>query len=415
MTTSPLSVPTTTVDPTDPDMNEAGLPHDVFREMRRSGPVVWVEQEEGSRRGMLPSAGSGYYALTSHADVSAVSRSRDFSAFANTAIARTNGEEVTRESVEATRVMLLNQDEPHHGELRRIVSRAFTARSVTSLHDLTRQRAHDLVDRALAAGSGDFVDQIAAELPLMVIADLLGLPQEDRRKVFDWSNTMLVDSDPEIQGDASAAAAAIVMYAMELAADRKANPRDDLITRLVQAGEDGRGLTDDEFGFFVILLAVAGNETTRNALTHGMAAFLDHPDQWRLWMEERPSTMVDEVIRWATPVTVFQRTALRDVEVGGTLIPEGKRVCLFYASANFDETVFDDPYTFDITRDPNPHVAFGGHGAHYCLGANLARQEVAVMFDVLADRVPDIAKVAEPRRLRHSWIHGVKELQVRYG
>lgn len=402
------------VDPTDPEVNESGLPHDLFRELRRTSPIHWVEQPESSRRGMAPEAGTGYHAITRHADVAAISRSKEFSTFENTAIVRSNGEHITRESLEATRVMLVNQDEPDHGEMRRIVSRGFTARGVASLHDITTERAHALVDQALESGSGDFVDQVAAELPLMVIADLLGIPQEDRRKVFDWSNAMLAGDDPDIPGDGRQSAANLVVYAMELAAQRKAEPRDDLITKLIQSGEDGRGLNDDEFGFFVILLAVAGNETTRNAITHGMNAFLDHPDQWRLWREQRPATMVDEVIRWATPVTAFQRTALRDVEVGGTTIPQGHRVAMFYSSANFDEDVFADPYTFDITRDPNPHLAFGGHGAHYCLGANLARQEVAIMFDVLADRVPDIRKVAEPRRLRHSWIHGIKELQVRY-
>ena len=401
-------------DPTDPEVNEEGLPHDHFRSLRTTSPVSWVEQPPEARRGMAPESGTGYWALSRHADVAAVSRSRDFSTYENTAIIRSNAENVTRESLEATRVMLINQDEPHHGEMRRIVARGFTARNVKGLHAITTERAHGLVDAALAGGSGDFVDQIAAELPLMVIADLLGIPQEDRRKVFDWSNTMLAADDPDFPGDPSLAAAQLVLYAMELAADRKLHPRDDLITTLLQATDDGRGLDDDEFGYFVILLAVAGNETTRNAITHGMNAFLDHPDQWALWRSDRPATMVDEVIRWATPVTVFQRTALTDVSVGGTDIPAGHRVGLFYASANFDESVFDDPFAFDITRDPNPHLAFGGHGVHYCLGANLARQEVAIMFDVLADRIPDITKLAEPRRLRHSWIHGIKELRVRY-
>ena len=160
---------------------------------------------------------------------------------------------------------------------------------------------------------------------------------------------------------------------MVMAEDRKADPRDDIVTKLVTPTKDGRGLTDDEFGYFVILLAVAGNETTRNAITHGMNAFLDNPDQWELCKRERPATVVDEIIRWATPVHCFQRTALDDVEVGGVAVKKGQRVGLFYASANYDEDVFDDPYSFDITRDPNPHVAFGGHGAHYCIGANLAR------------------------------------------
>ena len=207
---------------------------------------------------------------------------------------------------------------------------------------------------------------------------------------------MLSYDDPDVEGDPDVAAAEILGYSMEMAADRKANPRDDIVTKLVHADVDGHELNDDEFGYFVIILTVAGNETTRNAITHGMNAFLDNPDQWELWKRERPETMVDEVIRWATPVSSFQRTALNDVEVGGVQVKKGQRVGLFYASANFDDDVFDDPYTFDITRDPNPHVAFGGHGAHYCIGANLARQEVKLMFNALADLAPDIAKMGEP-------------------
>ena len=164
----------------------------------------------------------------------------------------------------------------------------------------------------------------------------------------------------------------------------------------------------------MILLAVAGNETTRNAITHGMDAFLDNPDQWELWKRERPATMVDEVVRWATPVTVFQRTALNDIEVSGVEIKKGERAALFYSSANFDEDVFEDPFTFNILRDPNPHVGFGGHGAHYCIGANLARQEIRLIFEALADHAPDISKLEEPRRLRHAWINGIKDLQVKY-
>jgi cholest-4-en-3-one 26-monooxygenase len=285
---------------------------------------------------------------------------------------------------------------------------------VDGLEAILAERASAIVRSAVEAGEGNFVEQVSTELPLQLIADLIGVPPEDRDRVFRWSDQMVVDADPDVQGDQAAAAAELVMYAMAMAADRKQNPRDDLVTRLVHADRDGRGLTDDEFGYFVILLSVAGNETTRNAITHGMNAFLDHPDQWQLWRRERPPSMVDEVIRWATPVSTFQRTALRDVEIGGVTVPRGRRVAMFYASANFDETVFQDPYTFDITRDPNPHVAFGGHGVHHCLGANLARREIWHLFNALADLAPHPEKLAEPRRLRHSWLNGVKELRVRY-
>jgi cholest-4-en-3-one 26-monooxygenase len=276
------------------------------------------------------------------------------------------------------------------------------------------KRAHAIVQEAVAKGSGNFVEDVAAELPLQAIAELIGVPQEDRHKLFEWSNQMLASDDPEIVGDPEDASAEILGYAMMMAADRKATPREDLVTKLINADKDGRGLTDDEFGFFVILLTVAGNETTRNAITHGMDAFLDNPDQWELWKKERPATMVDEVVRWATPVSVFQRTALTDVEVNGVTIKKGERAALWYASANFDADVFEDPFRFNILRDPNPHVGFGGHGAHYCIGANLARQEIRLIFEALADHAPDISKLGEPRRLRHAWINGIKDLQVKY-
>jgi cholest-4-en-3-one 26-monooxygenase len=278
-----------------------------------------------------------------------------------------------------------------------------------------RDRAAQIVQDAVAAGSGNFVVDVAAELPLQAIADLIGVPQEDRKKLFHWSNSMLASEDPDFTGgDNEEAAAEILMYAMGMAAERKAEPRDDIITKLINVDQDGRGLTDDEFGYFVILLAVAGNETTRNAISHGMDAFLDNPEQWEIWKRERPETMVDEVVRWATPVTVFQRTALADVMVGEVPVTKGERVAMFYASANFDESVFDEPFRFDVRRDPNPHVGFGGHGAHYCLGANLARQEIWMIFNALADHAPDISRLASPKRLRHGWINGIKDLQVRY-
>lgn len=404
-----------TFDFTDPDVNWSAVPHDQFRELRRTSPVAWVEQQPGSYDGFAPASGSGYWALTRHAEVAAVSKdSKNFSSAENGAIIRFPAG-MTRDMIEMQRVMILNQDPPEHTAMRHIVSRAFTPRSITQLEQIMTERAQRIVSDAVERGAGDFVEEVAAELPLQAIADLLGVPQEDRKKLFHWSNQMLANEDPDYaQVDGQDAAAEVLMYAMGMAAERKAAPRDDIVTRLLEADKEGRGLTDDEFGYFVIILAVAGNETTRNAISHGMNAFLDNPDQWDLWKRERPETMIDEVVRWATPVTVFQRTALADVEVGGVPVTEGQRVGLFYASANFDETVFEDPFRFDITRDPNPHVAFGGHGAHYCLGANLARQEIRLIFDALAERAPDITKVAEPKRLRHGWINGIKELQVAY-
>jgi cholest-4-en-3-one 26-monooxygenase len=399
-------------DPTDPGLCEERIPLQEFLELRRTAPVHWIEQVPEARAGFLD---TGFWAISKHADIAAISKnSKDFSANENGVIIRFAAD-MTRDQIELQSVMLVNQDPPDHTKTRQIISRGFTPRAIGALHEVLIERANTIVDDALERGKGDFVFEVAAELPLQAIADLLGVPMDDRRKLFDWSNQMLAYDDPEYNAQPDVAAAEILGYAMGLAEERRKDPKDDIISKLVTANVDGHGeLGEDEFGYFVILLAVAGNETTRNAITHGMNAFLENPDQWELWKKERPSTMVDEVIRWATPVTVFQRTALNDVEVGGQLVKKGERVGLYYASGNHDEDVFENPDKFDIMRDPNPHLAFGGHGAHYCIGANLARLEVEVIFNVIADRMPDITKLGEPRRLRHAWINGIKELPVSY-
>ncbi len=398
-------------DPTDPFLCEEAIPLEQFLELRRTAPVWRVEQTPGASAGFLD---GGYWAVSKHADVAAVSKnSKDFSSAENGAIIRFSPD-MTRDQVEMQTIMLINQDPPVHTRTRQLISRGFTPRAINALHDVLIGRANKIIDDALAKGDGDFVVDVAAELPLQAIADLLGVPQEDRRKLFDWSNQMLAQDDPEYGGQPDVAAAEILGYAMEMAADRRENPQDDIITKLVHADMDGEKLGEDEFGYFVIMLAVAGNETTRNAITHGMNAFFDHPDQWELFKKERPRTATDEIIRWATPVSVFQRTALNDVVVGGQQVKKGERVGLFYASGNHDEDVFEAPGEFNVLRDPNPHLAFGGHGAHYCIGANLARLEVEVMFNAIADRMPDIKKTGDPIRLRHGWINGIKHLPVTY-
>jgi cholest-4-en-3-one 26-monooxygenase len=395
---------------TDPELYVRRIPAEEFAELRRTAPVWWNQQP----RGASGFDDEGYWVVTRHADVLEVSRDSDiYSSEEKSALIR-HGNPVTDETMAMHRLILLNIDPPAHTKLRGIVSRGFTPRAIGNLRDALAGRAERIVATALAEGTGDFVTDVACELPLQAIAELLGIPQEDRRKIFDWSNQMIGYDDPEYEGDPTAAAAELVGYSMLMAEDRKQCPRDDIVTRLVSAKVDGDTLSSDEFGFFVILLAVAGNETTRNAISHGMLAFLDHPGQWELYREQRPETAVDEIVRWATPVTVFQRTALADTTLGGQEIRAGQRVGLFYRSANFDEEVFDYPERFDVLRSPNPQLGFGGTGTHYCIGVNLARLEISLMFNAIADAMPGIRKNGEAERLRSGWLNGIKRLPVSY-
>ncbi|WP_433363859.1 cytochrome P450 [Actinoplanes sp. CA-142083] len=400
---------------TDPEICVHGIPHAEFAELRRHAPVWWIPQERGS-------AGfddDGYWAVTRHADVMAVSRdSETFSSWENTAIVRFQSD-MPRDRIEMQRYVMLNMDPPQHTQQRAIVSRGFTPRAINSLRAALQTRAERIVGEASEAGDGsggDFVTEIACELPLQAIAELLGVPQEDRRNVFDWSNAMIGYDDPEYRnvGDPLEPAMELLGYAMKMAEDRQACPRDDIVSTLVQAEIGGEHLSSDEFGFFVLMLAVAGNETTRNAISHGMLALLEHPEQWEAFKASRPRTAVDEIVRWGTPVNVFQRTATRDVELGGQQIAKGQRVALFYGSANFDEEVFDHPENFDITRSPNPHLGFGGSGAHFCLGANLARLEIDLIFNAIADHMPGISLAGPAERLRSGWLNSIKHLPVRY-
>jgi cholest-4-en-3-one 26-monooxygenase len=396
---------------TDPDIYAERLPVAELAHMRKVAPIWWNEQPTG----VGGFDDGGFWVVTKHKDVKEVSvRSEVFSSLAKTALPRYKDGTVD-EQIDRGKFVLLNMDAPHHTHLRKIVSRAFTPRAVERLRDELNRRAKDIVDAASAEGSGDFVEQVSCELPLQAIAGLMGVPQEDRMKLFNWSNQMVGDMDPEFaNNDAITASVELIMYGMQLAAERADKPGEDLVTKLVQADVEGHKLSDDELGFFVILLSVAGNETTRNSITQGMMAFTEFPDQWQLFKKERPATAADEIVRWATPVTSFQRTALEDTELSGVKIKKGQRVVMFYRSANFDEEVFDDPYAFNIRRDPNPHVGFGGTGAHYCIGANLARMTIDLMFNAIADQMPHLTSISPPERLRSGWLNGIKHWQVDY-
>jgi cholest-4-en-3-one 26-monooxygenase len=395
---------------TDPDLYQQRIPIAEFAELRRTAPVWWNAQPHG----LAGFGDDGYWVVSRHAEVKEVSRHSDiYSSAENTAIIRFNPD-MTRDKIEAQRLIMLNIDPPHHSKVRGIVSRGFTPKSIGRLKDKLAERAEQIVTTAKEQGGGDFVTQVACELPLQAIAELLGIPQDDRHKVFDWSNQMVAYDDPEYSVNPEAASAELLGYAWAMAEERKKCPMDDIVTTLVNADIEGTALGSDEFGFFVLLLAVAGNETTRNAITHGMHAFLTHPGEWERYKAERPVTTADEIVRYSTPVMSFQRTATTDTELGGVEIKKGQRVGMFYSSANFDTDVFTDPHRFDVTRDPNPHLGFGGTGAHYCVGANLAKVEIDLIFNAIADHMPDIRAEAEPRRLRSGWLNGIKELRVSY-
>ncbi|MFD6250310.1 cytochrome P450 [Streptomyces roseolus] len=404
-------------DATDPDLLRSRVPLPEFAELRRTAPVWWCPQP----RGITGFDDEGYWAVTRHADVKYVSTHPElFSSQENTAVIRFN-EHIGREQIDVQKLIMLNMDPPEHTRVRQIVQRGFTPRAVRGLETALRTRARAIAEEARAAaaedpdGSFDFVTEVAVELPLQAIAELIGVPQEDRSRIFDWSNKMVAYDDPEyaITEEAGVEAAMeLIGYAMNMAVARKRCPATDIVSQLV-AAEDQGNLSSDEFGFFVLLLAVAGNETTRNAISHGMHAFLTHPDQWELYKRQRPATTAEEIVRWATPVVSFQRTATQDTELGGREIKKGDRIGLFYSSANHDPEVFERPEAFDITRDPNPHLGFGGGGPHFCLGKSLAVKEIELVFDAIADVLPDLTLAAEPRRLRAAWLNGVKELRVR--
>ncbi|MGW4368353.1 cytochrome P450 [Nocardia takedensis] len=406
--TAPLLPPG--FDFTDPELWGNRRPVEEFARLRQTAPVWWNAQSDETSGGFRD---GGYWVVSKLADIKEISRHPElYSSERKGSIIRLPGD-IDPEQMNQIGALLVNMDPPKHSKVRRIISKGFTPRAVEGLRAALAERAAKIVHEAKRAGGGDFVEQVAVELPLQAIAELLGVPQEDRRKVFDWSNQMLNYDDPEY-GDPAVASAEVLGYAWNMAEQRRANPVDDIVSELVQADIDGEGLASDEFGFFVILLAVAGNETTRNAITHGMKAFIDNPEQWERYKRERPRTAPDEIVRWATPVTVFQRTATQDLELGGQAIKEGDRLGLFYGSANFDEDGFAEPFTFDIDRNPNPHVGFGGTGTHYCVGANLARLEIDLMFNAIADVMPNVRQVAEPVRLKSGWINGIKQWQVRY-
>ena len=383
----------------------------VFAKLRADRPVSFHEEAEFPG---IPK-GPGFWALTRHADVVRVSR--DSETFISGQ--GSNIGDLPLPLLEFFGSMI-NMDPPRHTKLRKLVNRGFTPRVVSSLEASVVATARRIVDAVAPKGGCDFVEEIAGPLPLKIICDMMGIPEADNRRMFELSNVILGIGDPEYGVTLDvlmAAAIELSQYAQALGEERTATPREDITSVLMQADVDGDRLTPSEFASFFILLVVAGNETTRNAISHGMKAFTDFPDERRRWMADFDGlapTAVEEIVRWATPVIHFRRTTTRDVEFAGTKVRAGEKVVMWYNSANRDERVFADPYRFDVGRTPNDHVGFGGGGAHFCLGANLARREIIVMFRELFQRLPDIRVVGAPDKLFSAFIHGIKRMRVEW-
>jgi cholest-4-en-3-one 26-monooxygenase len=393
------------IDLTNPDAFVAGVPHEWFTRLRREAPVFWHPEVDGS----------GFWAVTSYNEFVTVNRDPQTYSSSRGAVFLWD---MPEEALEQQRLLMLNMDPPLHTRYRLLINKGFTPRMVSALEDTMRDRTREILDRVADRGECDFVVDVAAELPLQVIADLMGVPQEDRHKLFDWSNRMIGGNDPEYgltEEDTAVASMELYAYAAELANQKRANPSDDLISVLSQAEVDGERLSGLEIDLFFLLLSVAGNETTRNLISHGLVALLEHPDQLAK-LRANPDLMgstIEEMLRWASPVMQFRRTAMVDHELGGQPIKDGDKIVFWHISANRDETKFAEPFTFDIARAPNEHVAFGGGGPHFCLGANLARMEIRVMFEELLARFPEMEITGEVSRLRSNFINGIKHIPLR--
>jgi cholest-4-en-3-one 26-monooxygenase len=393
-------------DLTNPEHFADGFPHAFFRRLRREAPVF--------RHPEPPADGPGFWVISKYEDVKHVSRRPQTFC---------SGEGTTRPDIDSTRkammqLIMLNMDPPKHVKYRRIVQRGFTPRMVSAMEKPIREQARRIVDEICERGECEFVKEVAAELPLQVLADLLGVPQEERFRIFDLSNRLIGFEDPEFQTsreDAQRASAEMWAYANELAERKRREPGADLTTVLMTGEVDGERLTEPEFDSFFLLLAVAGNETTRNLISHGMLNLMNHPAERRRLLDDPAllPTAVEEMLRVSPPVMYFRRTATEDTEIRGVPIAAGEKVCMYYPSVNRDEEIFPDPDVFDVGRTPNEHLAFG-IGEHYCLGANLARLEITIMFEELLARLPDMEIAGPVRRLRSTFIDGIKKIPVRF-
>ncbi|MGF1597301.1 MAG: cytochrome P450 [Acidimicrobiales bacterium] len=386
--------------------------------LRAEAPVVFLPEPEVSPDIPLP-RGPGSWVLTRHADILHVSKHPDLFSSANGITLLESPPEFNEFFAS-----MIAMDDPRHARLRRIVSAGFTPRMLKRLEDSVQALAAEIVDDVAERGSVDFVVDVAAALPLKIVCELMGVPDSQYRYVFDNTNVVLGASDPEYVENENDILTAILtaggnlaQLMQEVIERKRGGDGTDLTSQLVNADLGDDELTSADLASFFILLVVAGNETTRNAISWGLKYLTDHPDQRAIWaadFEGVAPTAVEEIVRLASPVTYMRRTATTDTEIGGQAIATGDKVCMFYLAANRDEDVFVDPYRFDVRRDPNPHVGFGGPGPHFCLGAHLARREITVMFRELFTRLPDIRAAGEPAPLLSSFIHGVKHLPAEF-
>jgi len=402
----PTLADVTPVDLSDSRSYVPGVPHAWLAYLRRHDPVHWQDED----------GGPGFWAVTRYEDC--VTVNRDYERFSSAARG-TMPFEMPDEDVAQQGLMMLNMDPPLHTRYRRLVNKGFTPRMVRDLEANIHRVTDAIIDQVIVKGEADFVTDLSAELPLQVIAELLGVPPDDRHRMFEWSNRMVGNEDPEYQTQAEEAlhaAMELYAYAAELFATKRVDPHADLMSVLTTVEVEGEQLSEMELELFFLLLTVAGNETTRNLMSGAMDTFFQHPDQWQRLRDDRSllPRAVDEMLRFVSPVMNFRRTAMCDVTLSGTEIKAGDKVVFFHASANRDEDVFAEADTFDIGRDPNPHIAFGGGGPHFCLGANLARMEIRVMFEHLLDRMPDIRRRGDLQRLQSQFINGVKHLPVAF-
>jgi cholest-4-en-3-one 26-monooxygenase len=393
----------------DRDAFTKGVPHEWFTYLRANHPVYKHEEPDGP----------GFWVITKYDDV--VTVGRDGATYSSDQ--KRGGvvilEETEMNDFEQGGNLMLTMDAPEHTRFRKLVNRGFTPRQMRMLEPHIRELTAGIIDEVIEKGGCDYVVDVAAEVPLQVIAEMLGVPQEDRHKLFEWSNRMVGSEDPEyIVSDEEVMNAQVemFMYANELAAARRAEPRDDIITALLDAEVDGDKLSEMDFNLFFLLIAVAGNETTRNSISHGIKAFCDFPDQYQMLVDDPAlaQSATDEIVRWASPVMYFRRNVTRDTELRGQKIKAGDKVSMWYISANRDEDVFDRPFEFDIRRSPNEHVGFGGGGPHHCLGMNLARMEIYVLLEEMAKRMPTIQRTGEAQPLRSNFIAGIKHMPVTF-